>query len=301
MLALPAALACGGETVTLGMARVDEDPTELPRLPPALRFSNITRRDELSTEGKNDNPTLTEDLLHIYFTSDRDGGPGDADVWHAVRRRVDEPFDPPELVAAVSSSEYESSSAISLDGRFLWVGSERDGGQGELDIWVSERMPDGTFGEPKVLSILSSPEKDIPRPLGLGGTLMPLSSQRDSPGVYRTYFARWSGEAFAPPELIEELVFEEGGTVDAFLTEDGKTLLFTLGMGEDNGDLYMARRPSIDQPFQTPEPLADLNTSADERDPWLSPDGSRFFFASDRDGVLSIYEATVERVEEPAP
>jgi hypothetical protein len=38
-------------------------------------------------------------------------------------------------------------------------------------------------------------------------------------------------------------------------------------------------------------PLGSLNTDADERDPWLSPDGQRLYFASDRDGVLNIYEA----------
>jgi Tol biopolymer transport system component len=45
-----------------------------------------------------------------------------------------------------------------------------------------------------------------------------------------------------------------------------------------------------------PTPLTDLNTAADERDPWLSPDGTMFYFTSDREGdVLQIFEVSARR------
>jgi hypothetical protein len=267
-------------------------------LPAFPRVTSIRRLDELSTEGENDNPTLTSDLLEIYFTSDRGGGPGAMDVWRAERARITDPFGEPELVSAVSTDAYESSSAVALDGRTLWVGSEREGGQGELDIWVSERATrDGAWSEARVVPELSSPEKDIPRPLGFGGRIMPLGSQRDSPGTYRTYFARFTGGGFEAPEPVPELILPDGGTVDGFLTDDGRRFFFTLGLTEDEGDLYIARRAASDRPFEEPEPLADLNTDGDERDPWLSPDGARLFFASNRDGVLAIYEAAVAEAD----
>ena len=61
-------------------------------------------------------------------------------------------------------------------------------------------------------------------------------------------------------------------------------------------DMYVAWRASTADRFSLPTPLTDLNTAADERDPWLSPDGTLFYFTSDRgNGVLQIYEATASR------
>ena len=60
--------------------------------------------------------------------------------------------------------------------------------------------------------------------------------------------------------------------------------------------MFVAWRVSTTERFSLPTPLADLNTDADERDPWLSPDGTMFYFTSDRrDGVLQIYEAPAMR------
>ena len=42
------------------------------------------------------------------------------------------------------------------------------------------------------------------------------------------------------------------------------------------------------------QPLDDLNTAGDERDPWLTPDGKTLYFTSDRDGALNIYTALVK-------
>ncbi|MNC93408.1 WD40-like Beta Propeller Repeat protein [compost metagenome] len=58
------------------------------------------------------------------------------------------------------------------------------------------------------------------------------------------------------------------------------------------GDLYVARRERVTDAFDTPAPISELNTSALDQDPWISPDGRHLYFASDRDGGLAIYEST---------
>jgi hypothetical protein len=87
-------------------------------------------------------------------------------------------------------------------------------------------------------------------------------------------------------------------TIDAFLSEDGLSLYFNMtpGAGETEGDLYVARRATPGEGFGAPEPLDELNTPGDERDPWLSPDGRHLFYASSwdgesADGTLNIFEA----------
>ena len=124
---------------------------------------------------------------------------------------------------------------------------------------------------------------------------MPLGSRAMGTGFYATYLASRVDEAsdFGAPVLLSELLVPEESTIDAFLSEDGLALYFNLtpGSGETKGDLYVARRLAVTDGFGDPEPLSELNSEGDDRDPWLSPDGKRLFFSSDRDGTLNIYEA----------
>jgi len=282
-------LACRSEVVTLGQVAAGGS------VDPAPQFSEPTLVAELASDGdESDNPTLTADLLEIYFSSEREGGAGKVDVWTARRASVDEPFGAPEPVAAINSEQTETSPAVSLDGRELWLGTERDGGLGEQDIWLSRRDADA-WSEPSSVPELNSAEKDIPRPPAVAGTIMPLGSRRGSSGYYETFLAERTskGEAFSTPRELLELEVAGQNTVDAFLTEDGLSLLFNRspGAGESTGDLFVARRASRDEPFGAAVPLLTVNTAQDERDPWLSPDGRHLFFSSDRDGTLNIYEA----------
>ena len=75
---------------------------------------------ELASPSRTDNPTLTGDLLEIYFTSNRDGGVGDGDVWVAKRTDPSAPFGTPALVDDVNTDSFETSSAISTDGLTLF-------------------------------------------------------------------------------------------------------------------------------------------------------------------------------------
>ena len=55
---------------------------------------------ELASPSQTDNPTLTGDLLEIYFTTDRVSGNGD--VWFATRATATAPFGTPAPVTAVN-------------------------------------------------------------------------------------------------------------------------------------------------------------------------------------------------------
>ena len=62
-------------------------------------------------------------------------------------------------------------------------------------------------------------------------------------------------------------------------------------MTPDSADLFRARRSTTEQSFDLPEPLSDLNTTNDERDPWLSPGGEWLYYSSNRAGMHAIYRA----------
>jgi len=265
--------------------------------PLPYRFGPPRLVPNLDVAQKLDNPTLTGDLLEIYFTAGV--AETDTDVWTARRARRDVPFEDPELVSAVNSSAFETSSAISSDGLSLWVGSNRAGSVGNLDIWLSTRASrSASWSAPRSVRALSSDAMDIPRPPGQNGLVMPLSSDRRTPGFYQTFLARRGDSAatFEAPAWVDTLSFEDSATVDAFLTDDGLTLFFSSNTPPEPLDLFVAWRKTTSDPFASYAPLAGLNTpDGDERDPWLSPDGSELYFASDATGSHRIYVASVRR------
>jgi hypothetical protein len=298
------ACACSaGKTVPLGSSS-----------PIPYHFAAPVLVPELASSSRTDNPTLTGDLLEIYFTTDRVSGNGD--VWFATRASADAPFGTPAEVDAVNGPSFETSSAISADGLTLWFGSDRAGGAGANDIWVSQRATRASaWSTPVNVVALNSPADDIPRPPGQHQLVMPMSSELATPDHYQTYLATraTTGAPFAAPVPIPELDYADRSTVDGFLTDDGLTMFFssapvaepadaatpvdagkTGDAGAPNSDLFVAWRRSTGEAFSVTQPLSDLNTSADERDPWLSPDGSTLYFTSDRSGVLNIYTAHVQ-------
>lgn len=267
-------LACGGDVVlTLGQVE------------PAAAFGDLGRPvASINSVADDESPTLTADLLEIYFTSNRAGGPGSGDVWCAQRDSRADAFGPPSLVAAVSTPQLETSPAISPDGLTLWVGSARAGGVGDADIWQFDRPSrDAPWGPAVNLAELNTARADLPRPVAEGGLVMPFAS-RDAAGQFQTYLARRADTdaAFDVVVPLDELWVEGSSTSDAFLSEDGLFLFFSRTLGEQEGQLFMTWRKGRRELFRQPIPLTDIDTSEDERDPWLDPESTRFFFSSNR-------------------
>lgn len=241
-------------------------------------------------------PTLTADLLEIYFGSAR-AGLGGGDVWWARRSDRALPFEPPELLAAVSSADREVSPVISADGLTLWVGSDRPGGGGGIDIWQAERPSRAAdWGELRNVSELNSSRDDLPRPLGYGERMMPLASRREERN-YQTYLARRAGAAapWAAVDAVDQLWLEGSAMQGGFLTDDGLQLFFHRETST-SAELFVSWRRSPSEPFAELLPLTALNVGPRQRDPWISADETRFFFTSDRqpEGGFDIYATTLD-------
>lgn len=261
--------------------------------PPFGPFGAARPLTELGSPSQN--PTLTRDLLEIYFTSDRAGSVGRNDTWVAKRSQAEEAFDTPELVPVVNSTSEDSSPAISADGLTLWFASNRSGGIGETDIWVSTRSDRNTpWNEPTPVIELNTPDFDLPRPLGNHGLQMPISSG-SSDETYRLRLATRPAQdaGWSTPSVIAELSDTGASRVDGFLTEDGTTLLFNEEQPDgSHSEIKRSWRVTAGDAFVSPESVGnELNGPTLNRDPWLSADGSQFFFSSDRTGEFQVYEA----------
>jgi len=85
-------------------------------------------------------PSISPDGLELIFGSDRSGGFGPADLWVTRRETVNDSWGEAEnLGSAVNSPAVDNSPFIAPDGLLLFFESDRPGGYGDFDIWVSKR------------------------------------------------------------------------------------------------------------------------------------------------------------------
>ena len=241
------------------------------------------------------NPTLTS--AGVMFLSILPRGESDPHVYlaEASGDRFATP-DPKSPVALAEDDVYGASSpAISLDGQELWFGKGVAGSQAATDVYVTQPEGDG-WATPQLVMELSSLEDDAPRPPGLHGTVMPLSSKSHGSEFYQIYFATRDavGSPWSTPnqDYLATINSDGATSVDGFLTDDGLTLYFASTRGaRTDADLFRARRTATDESFGVPEPLDGIPTDSDERDPWLSQDGTALYYATNRTGLYAIYRA----------
>ena len=94
----------------------------------------------VNSGGRDGGPSISADGLALFLYSNRSGGYGVNDIWVARRPTTSDPWSTPvNLGPPVSTSSGACCPSISADGRTLFFGSRRPGGQGGTDLWVTTR------------------------------------------------------------------------------------------------------------------------------------------------------------------
>jgi hypothetical protein len=255
----------------------------------------------LNSPQQDNQPTLSHDGLSLYFASQRPGGLGGNDIWVSQRASVRDPWQPPvNLGPPVNTSSNDQGPTLSIDGQLLFFHSDRPGGHGQQDIYVSRRVHrDGDLGWGPPINLGS----DVNTADFEAG---PLFLQQLEVGAVNLYFVRGltgtdndiyaaaisrDGETLGPATPVSELNFTLAGVSDARATAraDGKELIFfsTRPGGLGLADLYVSVRQSIATHWSVPENLGPpVNTEFTDTQPSLSFDGSMLLFSSNRPGGL---------------
>jgi hypothetical protein len=241
-----------------------------------------------------DDPTLTEDRLEMFFNSNRPGGLGSGDIWVTRRTAAIDPWGPPEAVTELSSSAHDTTPEVSADGLTIYLSSERAGGAGAGDIWRSTRPArDLPWTAPvRVTELSTASDERSPTLLDADLTMLFSSDRPGGAGGHDIYVTARS--AVADPWGAASLVVElssPGYDSEPAPWRGGLELLFASDRGGAGTDLYASRRPSLGSPWEPPLPVEELNSTADDDDPWVSADGRYIVFASSRGGDNDIYEA----------
>ena len=250
-------------------------------------------------------PSLSSDGLSLFFNSARSGGYGSYDLWVTTRAAAEDDWGTPtNLGATVNSSGTDGAPRISADDLSLYFSSDRGGGSGGSDIWVTTR---------------ETIHHDWGAPVNLGPTINSAGTDGgpsiSADGLSLFFMSDWSGGLGGDDIWVttRETIHHDWGTPvnlgptvnssspDGFpsISPDGLLLFFGSYRAGGYGavDLWVARRATTNDSWNTPVNLGPvINSSQDELAVCISGDWTTLFFSSRRPGGIGdqdIWQITI--------
>jgi Tol biopolymer transport system component len=242
-------------------------------------------------------PAEATDGRSLFLASNRDG---QIDIWVSHRQNQNAAWGSPEkLPAPVNVDGFNDFCPTPLpDGGLLFV-STRPRGCGAADIYRSRRHPTQGWLEPEHLGceVNSAGNEFSPSYIAAGGGMLFFSSDRaGQDDIYVSQ--RLPGGGWGPPVAVDELNAAGANTARPNVSQDGRVIVFDSNRegGFGGPDIWAASRANVNQPWSEPVNLGpNVNTSLAEVRPWLSTDGKRLYFGSNREGGegnLDLYVST---------
>jgi Tol biopolymer transport system component len=313
------ALAVAGSLVVLAAAALSSVALAMPDdfgpWSPAIRVEAIPGTpDTFNGSGLDGCPFVSRDGKTFYMASVRDGGLGGIDIWVSTRASVDDPWGVPVNAGApVNSAANDFCPTISRDGHLFYFVSNRGGGCGGDDIYVTRLRPDGWDPVENLGCEVNSAVNEaspMPLPESASGPVLYFSSNRpggfsaEAPGAVAgdsdLYVSESQGGTFGAPTLVAgaNSAVEDG---QPNVRRDGLELFFFSTRQGGPPDIYSATRASTSDAWSTPlnlGPSVNSTTGAETR-PSLSWDGTTLYFGSTRaggDGMADHYVTTRDRL-----
>ena len=105
----------------------------------------------LNTSANEIGPKISGDGLILVFASDRTGGEGSYDLWMSTRATIQDDWGAPvNIGGVVNSGFFDHSPIVSSDDRALVFTSNRPGGFGGYDLWMTTRKTHSDLWGPPV-------------------------------------------------------------------------------------------------------------------------------------------------------
>jgi Tol biopolymer transport system component len=140
-----AGISSDGLTIFVSSDRVQagaqglSDIYEATRATRADPWGTPTPVTQLSSPDPESCPYPAPDLLTIAFISSRSPSPGLDSIFQATRSTTATPWQTPTLIPGVNSTASDQCPWFNPGFTVLYFASDRSGGQGNLDIWVTTR------------------------------------------------------------------------------------------------------------------------------------------------------------------
>jgi len=247
---------------------------------------------------------LSCDGLEMYIDTASGGG----DIWVLKRDSIDDDWGAPEnLGSSINTPDEDSFSSISTDGLTLYFSSNRPGGNGQYDIYMTTRATrDSPWGQ----VVNMGPElnsSDTDGEPWISSDDLELYFESFRPGGYGKadiYVTKrkTQNDPWGPLENLGPVVNGPYNEQLLSLSQDGLLLLFSDHPFQDTprpdgyggADMWMSRRVSLFEPWQEPVNLGPrVNSSEHDCEPRISPDGRILYFWSFRNGPWETYQAPI--------
>lgn len=301
-------------TLILLLALLAVSTTVLPAVEAENMFSNATNLGlSVNSPEADFDPSISADGLELYFNSYRSGGFGNADIWVATRKTEAGPWGKPvNLGASINSPAHENAPYISADGLSLYFCSDRSGGCGGRDVWVTKRKTrSDPWGEPVNLgpSVNSAADEhgpsissdglslyfsglwdDLKRSGGLGQADIWLTTRK-------TVADPW-GKPVNLGATVNSPRMDESPSI----SDDDLSLYFNSNRPGGQGlmDVWVTKRKTKSDPWGEPVNLGpSFNSMGWEGNPDISGDGSTLYFASSWSGGSGSIDLWVVSLRKP--
>jgi Tol biopolymer transport system component len=242
-------------------------------------------------------PTVSSDERMLIFTSKRDPITQQEDLFISRRTNRNDAWRVPELLPAAVNDPIASefSPRLSHDGNSLYFGSDRSGGFGSGDIYVSTReSPAAAWGPSQNLGPLINTGmfEAFATPSADGNTLyFERSTAAASPDADIWVTTRQNEHAsWGAPERLSEPINGPNGEFSPSISTDGLALYFG-SMREGNFgfvDIWVSRRSNLTSPWSQPVNLGPNVNSAFSLTlaPFITNNGRSLYLMSTRPGGL---------------
>jgi hypothetical protein len=224
-----------------------------------------------------DDPTLTADMLEIYFN--RQG-----DIWRSQRSSVSGSWSAPAVDPALSSSAGETNPEITGDGLTIYFASNRAHARasGGHDIFRATRPTRAAaWSAPVPVPALNTTDDDHPG-VSTDDRIMIITSTRPGTLGEHDFFETSRASAGAPwgPVKWVKNASTSEHEVSPWIDATGTVLYWASNRGGlPEVKIWVATRADPSQAFSTPKQVGSLNLTEKEEDPWLSPDLRTVYFA----------------------
>lgn len=134
----------------------------------------------INSEHWESQPSISADGRSIAFSSNRPGGFGGKDLWITSRGDDGKWSKPQNLGPVINTGGFELLPYLHPDGQTMYFASDSLPGMGGLDLFVSRKKPDGSWGEPTNLGYpINTTGNEVALTVSLDGHTAYYASNRE--------------------------------------------------------------------------------------------------------------------------
>lgn len=218
----------------------------------------VSISDKINTQFDEGTCTMSADgKILVFSTCNRPDGLGACDLYISYKKGEDWSV-PVNMGPNVNSNVWDSEASLSADGRTLYFSSERKGGMGLADIWVSKQDEKGNWmqavnvGKP----VNTSGREVSPFIHADGRTLYFCSNFHPGMGQFDIFYSRLQSAGWSAPKNLGYPINTHLNDVTVYITPDNKKGLYVMydkkGMKYAKSKIYQ---------FEVPKEIVSENSS----------------------------------------